>query len=112
MYPEIFARMVGGPSPTGRKSPDNILVLNGYFKETIIFQKSRQVGYKFQGVQPFQGDGAKLHFSIETYRTCCFPGDPDSLTTSGSAHCLCACVHVFDILKSPKTKHAVSSSKA
>ena len=81
--PEIFARMVGGPSPTDRKepwkhfSPQLILLWepNGYFKGTIIFEESRRGGHKFQGVHLFfQGDGAKLHFSIETYRTRCSPG--------------------------------------
>ena len=41
-----------------------------------------------------------------------FQGVPDSLPPSGFAHCLCALVHVCGILKSPKTKHAVSSSNA
>ena len=27
----------------------------------------------------FLGDGAKLHFFYRIYRTCCFPGVPDSL---------------------------------
>ena len=52
MDPEIFARMVGGPSPTDRKtplqhfSPQLILQweLNGYFKGTIIFEESRRGG--------------------------------------------------------------------
>ena len=46
MDPEIFARMVGGPSPTDRKEPwqhfSPQLILqwepNGYFKGTIIFE--------------------------------------------------------------------------
>ena len=62
MDPGIFARVVGGPSPTGKKSPDNLfspqLILqwgpNVYFKETIIFPKSKQGGgLKCQGVRPF-----------------------------------------------------------
>ena len=36
-------------------------------------------GSHISGVNLFQGDGAKLHFSIETYTACCFPGVPDSL---------------------------------
>ena len=121
MDPEIFARMVGGPSPTDRKEPwqhfSPQLILqwepNGYFKGTIIFEESRRGGSKyFRGSKLFQGDGAKLLFSIETYRTHCSPGGPDSLPPSGFVHCLCARVHVCGILKSPKTKHAASSSKA
>ena len=65
MDPEIFARMVGGPSPTDRKEPwqhfSPQLILqwepNGYFKGTIIFEEFRRGGggggHKFQGVQPF-----------------------------------------------------------
>ena len=56
-----------------------------------------------------QGDGAKLLFSIELV---VFQGVSDSLYPSGFAHCLGARVYVCGLLKSPKTKHAVSSSKA
>ena len=50
MDPGIFARVVGGPSPTGRKepwqhfSPQSILQWgpNVYFKETIIFRESKR----------------------------------------------------------------------
>ena len=62
MDPEIFARMVGGPSPTDRKEPwqhfSPQLILqwgpNGYFKETIIFEESRQgVGSQISGGPTF-----------------------------------------------------------
>ena len=114
MDPEIFARMVGGPSPTDRKtplqhfSPQLILQweLNGYFKGTIIFEESRRGGgvTNFRGSNLFQGDGAKLHFSIETCRTRCSPGGSRLPVPppSGFAHCPCARVHVCGILKSRK----------
>ena len=38
----------------------------------IIFEESRRGGgggKNFRGSKLFQGDGSKLHFSIETYRT-------------------------------------------
>ena len=50
-----------------------------------------------------------VFFSIELV---VFQGVPDSLYPSGFAHCLHARVYVCGLLKSPKTKHAVSSSKA
>ena len=57
----------------------------------------------------FQGYGGPISFF---YRTCCFPGGSGLPVPSGFANCLCARVYVCGLLKSPKTKHAVSSSKA
>ena len=58
MDPGIFARVGGGPSPTGRKeplllfSPQLIFQLgpNVYYKETIIFPESKQGGQKWQEI--------------------------------------------------------------
>ena len=57
MGPGIFARVVGGLSPNGRKEPlqhfSPQLILqwgsNVYFKETIIFPESKQGGSKMSG---------------------------------------------------------------
>ena len=57
MDPEIFARMVGGPSPTDRKEPwqhfSPQLILrwgpNSYFKETIFFEESSHGGSQISG---------------------------------------------------------------
>ena len=117
-----FARMVGGPSPTDRKkpwqhfSPQLILQCkpNGYFKGTIIFEESRR-GWgvtNFRGSNLFQGDGAKLHFSIETYKTRCSPGGsrlPAPFWIRALPMCTCPCLWHFKVTK---TKHAASSSKA
>ena len=119
MDPEIFARMVGGPSPTDRKepwqhfSPQRILQWepNGYFKGTIIFEESRRGVTNLGGSSLFQGDGAKLHFSIETYRTRCSPGVPDSLPPlwiRALPMCTCPCLWHFKVTKN----EAASSSKA
>ena len=57
----------------------------------------------------FQGDGVQLLFSIELV---VFQGVPDSLYPiwiRALPMCTCLCLWLF---KSPKTKHAVSSSKA
>ena len=88
MDPGIFARVVGGPSPTGRKEPWQLfspqLILqwgpNVYFKETIIFPESKQGGgggvKNVKRSNLFQGDGAQMPFSIELV---VFQGVPDSL---------------------------------
>ena len=67
-----------------KKSPDNFfspqLILqwgpNVYFKETIIFLESKQVGQNVRGSNLFQGDGAQLLFSIDFI---VIQGVPDSL---------------------------------
>ena len=117
----IFAKVVDGPSPTGRKEPWQLfspqLILQWgtyvYFKETIIFPESKQGG---GGVSKMSGGptfskvmGPNCFFLLNLllsrgFRTPCTP--------SGFAHCLSARVYVCGLLKSPKTKHAVSSSKA
>ena len=79
----------------------------------LLFLKSPDRGVaKFRGSNLFQADGAQLHFSIKPYRTRCFPGGSRLPAPSGFVHCLCARVNVCGNVKSPKTKHAVSSSKA
>ena len=122
MDPEIFARVVGGPSPTGRKehlqlfSPQLILQWgpNVYFKETIIFPESKQGGGG-RGVKNvrrsnlFQSDGAQLLFSIELVG---FQGVPDSLYPLWIRvlpMCTLLCLWPFKVTK---TKHAISPSKA
>ena len=120
MDPEIFARVVGGPSP--EKSPDNILVLNLFYSgcqmfisKKLYFLKSpdRGWGSQISGGPTFSKVmGSNCIFFIETYRTRCFPGGSSIPAPSGFAHCICARSHVCGILKSPNTKHAVSSSKA
>ena len=77
----IFAGVVGGPSPTGRKEPWQILrpqlILqwgpNVYFKETIIFPESnRGGGSKMTGGPTFSKVMGPNCFFF--YRTCCSPG--------------------------------------
>ena len=88
------------------KSPDNILFLNLFFSwgpmlisKKLYFLKSPDRGVThFRGSNPFQGDGAKLHFSIETYRTRCFPGGsglPASLWIRALPMCTCPCLWHF-----------------
>ena len=111
---EIFARMVGGPSPTDRKEPwqhfSPQLILQwepkGYFKGTIIFEESRRGGgvKNFRGSKLFQGDGTKLHFSIETYRTRYSPGGggsrlPAPLWIRALPMCTCPCLWHFKVTK-------------
>ena len=59
------------------------------FKENIICQGTIGGG-TFSGgggVQLFTGEGgSSCFFPIETHRTCDFPGGPDPLPPSGSAH--------------------------
>ena len=103
------------------KNPDNILVLNLFyrggqwlFQRNDNFSRVQTGGHEFQGVQPFQRWWCQIAFFYRNLQNLLFSrgGGPGSLSPSGSANCLCARVHVYDILTSPKTKHAVSSSKA
>ena len=81
-----------------------------FISKKLYFLKSPDRGWGSQisrGSNLFQGDGVKLHFFYRNLQ-----GVPVSLPPSGFAHCICARSHVCGILKSPNTKHAVSSSKA
>ena len=56
----------------------------------------------FRGSILFQGDGAILHFSIETYRTHCFPGGsrlPAPLWIRALPKCTCPCLWHFKVIK-------------
>ena len=105
----IFAGVVGGPSPTGRKEPWQILrpqlILqwgpNVYFKETIIFPESnRGGGFKNdRRSNLFQGDGAQLLFFIELV---VLQGVPDSLYPlwiRALPMCTCLCLWPFKVTK-------------
>ena len=102
------------------KSPDNFLVLNLFYSgdpmfisEKLSFFQSPSGGgggSKMSGSPTFSKVmGPICFFSIELV---VFQGVRKPCSPSGFAHCLCARVLVCGLLESPKTKHAVSSSKA
>ena len=63
------------------------MVSNGYFKENYIFSKvSEEVQHFPRGSNFFRGGGVQVLISIETHITCDFPGCPDTLSPSRSAH--------------------------
>ena len=98
-----------GPGPTARKQLDNILlVLNLYYSFTVVYQwlissktiifqgfRGGPIFSRGGGVQPFPagggglnffqgGGGVKMLISIETHRTCDFPGGgPDPIPRLG-----------------------------
>ena len=82
-------------------------------KKLSFFQRPSRGGVKnARGPTFSKVMGPNCFFSIENV---VFQGVPDSLCPpppSGFAHCLCTRVHVCGLLKTPNTKHAVSSSKA
>ena len=109
MDPGIFARVVGGPSPTGRKerwqlfSPRLILQWGAQclLQRNYNFPESKQGG----GVKNvrrsnfFQGDGTQLLFSIELV---VFQGVPDSLYPlwiRAVPMCTCLCLWPFKVTK-------------
>ena len=83
----------------------------------LLFLKSPDRGggggvTNFRVSNLFQADGAELHFSIETYKTRCFPGGSRLLAPfliRALPMCTCPCLWHFKVTKK---KHAVSSSKA
>ena len=83
-----------------------------FISKKLSFFQSPSRGGGCQNVRRsdlFQGDGALLLFSIELV---VFQGVPDSLYPLWIRALPMQCVYVCGLLKSPKTKHAVSSSKA
>ena len=102
MDPGIFARVVGGPSQTGRKEPWQLfspqLILqwgtNVYFKETIIFAEYNQWGgQKCQEVQLFPRWWGLIAFSIELV---VFQGVPDYLYPLWiRALSMCTCLYFW-----------------
>ena len=55
----------------------------------VLLQRKLYFSKDPEGVQNFPGGGGltfSLCISKETHRTCDFPGDPDPLPPSGSAH--------------------------
>ena len=108
MDPGIFARVVGGPSSSGRKEPLQLfspqLILqwgpNVYFKETVIFPETKQGAVKNVSTSNlFQGDGAQLLFSTELV---VFQWVPDSLYPlwiRTLPMCTCLCLWPFKVTK-------------
>ena len=78
-------------------------------KLSFFLSPSRGGGVKMSGGPTFSE--VMGPYCIFLYNLLFSRGFRTPCTPSGFAHCLCACVYVCDLLKSPKTKHAECSSK-